>query len=403
MTLTASLRRGLTEVSERTYSLWAAGAALLAGGALVLLLGPRLASDSRTYFDQATLLTTGGLEAFLEGVLGWSYLGIVSAVALARQLFGPAWMAALVGLNLLCLAATGWLFGRLVFRLIDEPWLRLAGLLILPASFDVLLWNRFVCTEPLFTLLLIGAVSLVAAPLNARRWALLGAVLLAMLFWRPTGIVFVAALAFGAALPVLAGAIGGWRRRPSGRLALAAWLALLLAVALAFAAIMRHPGLWPFGALKPQFDYARWSYDLGQVVWGRQETYHSRPEGYLDYLSIALDRWRHAFALWAEGYSPGHRLYNIAYLGPIFALSLLALGQWSAGARGLALPAQGRFVAVAGGAALAFCLLVALLQVEFDWRYRAPVLPVLMITALIGANVVVGRLRGTGPQGPART
>ncbi|MDO9337337.1 MAG: hypothetical protein Q7T61_13120 [Caulobacter sp.] len=390
MSLVRRLMRLPGGLPERSYSLLAAALALAAGGGLVLLIGPQLAPDSRTYFDQATLLTEGGLDPFLEGVLGWPYLAVVATVAAAKGLFGAGWWAAMIGLNLTCLAATGALVGRLVHRLVEGPWLRLAGLMLLPAGFDVLLWNRFVCTEPLFTLLLVGAISLAAERLSVRRGVLLGVLLLAMVAWRPTGLVFVAALGLGAALPGLAWGLQRWRGRPSGRLALAIWLAGLLAIALTFAAIMRHPGLWPFGPLKAQFDYARWSYDLGQVVWGRHETYHPRPHGYLDYLAIALDRCVHAFALWADGHSLVHRLYSLLYLGPLFALTAWALGLWSAGGRGLT-PAQGRFAAVAGGAALAFILLVALLQVEFDWRYRAPVLPVLMVVALVGASALAGR------------
>ncbi|MBI1406231.1 MAG: hypothetical protein GC145_08915 [Caulobacter sp.] len=392
MNLAARLERGLTRVSSRTYSLLCAAIVLLAGLALIAALGMQISADGKTYHDQATLLADKGLGAFLGDVLGWSYLGMVSMVALARLVFGEGWATGMIGLNLVCLTATGALIGRLVHRLIDRPWLRLVGLVALPACFEVLMWTRFVCSEPLFTLLMLAALAIAVGPLTPRRWALLAGLLLAATLWRPTGVVLVAALAFAAVLPVLAATLESWRRQPSGRLALALWLGLLLLVALVFAAIMRHPQLWPFGILKAQFDYARWSYDLGQVVWGRLETYHPKPTGYLDYLSIALARWGQAFALWAQGHSLAHRLYNILYLGPVFALSLWALARWSLGADRMT-AAQARFVSLAGGAALSFCLLVALLQVEFDWRYRAPALPVFMITALIGAGLAMDAIR----------
>lgn len=392
MNLAARLERGLIRIPPRTYSLFCAATALLASLMLVAVLGIQISADGKTYYDQAALLTDKGLGTFLGDVLGWSYLGMVSMVALAKALFGEGWAVAMVALNLACLTATGALFGRLVHRLIDGPWLRLIGLVALPACFEVLMWTRFVCSEPLFTLLMLGALAIAVAPLTPRRWALLAGLLLAASLWRPTGIVLVAAIAFAAALPLLAGALERRRGRPSGLPALTIWLGLLLLIALAFAAIMRHPQLWPFGPLKAQFDYARWSYDLGQVVWGRLETYHPKPTGYLDYLSIALARWGQAFALWAQGHSLAHRLYNILYLGPVFVFSLIALGHWALGADRMT-AAQARFVSLAGAAALSFCLLVALLQVEFDWRYRAPALPVFMITALIGAGLAAGAIR----------
>jgi hypothetical protein len=151
-------------------------------------------------------------------------------------------------------------------------------------------------------------------------------------------------------------------------------------LALAFAWLMQDPARWPFDPLATAFRDTAAAYARGEVVSARPETFHSPPRQLADYLLISADRFVHFFAIDAAAFSRRHTAVGLVFFLPCYVLAAwLAVALWR-GRTGF--PAGERKVFLAAfGALFSYALFHALVQVDFDWRYRLPVLPHLILLA----------------------
>ncbi|HEX8525562.1 hypothetical protein [Allosphingosinicella sp.] len=371
--------------------LFALAAIAICHGAYVLLAGVMVAPDTGIYdfwaqrlidsgFDYAAI--TAEASTRFPAVL---YLLFVTFVALLKLLFGAAWATALVAINLAADAVLGALLVRLVGRTTASPLAGWVALGLYLGCFGIAQWVRFALSDTTFCLLAFLIFSLAAERVlgDARRWG--GVALLAVVgvFYRPTGLVLLPDLGWAAYLS----------RRGSPRIgrtaALLVLAALILGAAAAFAWFMQDPGRWPFDTLSATFRYVAADYALGEVVSARSETYHSPPSALLDYMLISADRFLHFFAPGAAGFSAGHWAAELVFFIPCYALALWLLVALCGGRTAFGDREQRVFLAAAG-AILAYAVFHGLVQVDFDWRYRLPILPHLILLAAGGAADIRG-------------
>jgi hypothetical protein len=371
--------------------LWAAVLAIAAcHGLFALVAGIRMAPDSQAYahwsarliesgFDYPRVIdeASGGFPAILYVLFG-------TLLAAFRLAFGGGWALAVVGLNFVAHVALGLLIVRLAARL-TGPVAAWGALLLFLLCFDLLMWVPFVLSDATFVLIAFTIFTLAAARIlgDARGWLAVMASAAAGIFYRPTGMVLVPDLAWAIYLSKTGRAI---RRGPIA----AALCAALLAGAAAFAWLVQLPARWPFDALAISFRNIAADYALGEVVNARHETYHAPPAALTDYMLISADRFLHFFAIGAAGYSAGHWLAELLFFLPCYALAgRLAIALWRGGT---AFEASERKVFLAAfGALLSYAVFHALVQVDFDWRYRVPVLPHLILLASGGLADLVRR------------
>lgn len=354
-------------------------------GAYVAAVGVGMASDSRAYaywsarlvesgFDFPTLL--GEAQTSFPPVL---YLLFATLLSVLRLIFGSGWAAALVALNFAAHVALGVLIVRLVVRLTASGPAAWGALLLYLGCFDLLVWVPFLLSDATFVFLAFAVFTLAATRIlrDARGWLPVLAPAAAGLFYRPTGIVLLPGLAWAI---YLAKARSGLPRRGP---ALAALAAGMLAAAFLFAWFVQDPGRWPLDALSGAFRATARDYALGEVVSARPETYHSPPRQLWDFLLISADRFAHFFAPGAAGFSRGHWLAALLFFLPCYALALwLVVALWR-GSTAFAAPERKVFLA-ALGAILSYALFHGLVQVDYDWRYRIPILPHLILLAAGG-------------------
>ncbi|HEX6374318.1 MAG TPA: hypothetical protein VFZ91_01205 [Allosphingosinicella sp.] len=370
----------------RPPPLWAA--ALLIGachGAYTLAFGVAMSPDSRAYaywsarlvesgFDYPTLIgeASGGFPALL-------YALFATLLALLRLAFGDGWATALVLLNFAAHVALGLLIVRMAARLTRSGAAAWGALLLYLACFDLLAWVPFVLADATFVLLAFTVFTLAAARIlgDARGWAAVLAPAAAGVFYRPTGMVLIPDLAWAIYLA----------RTPAQRIrrgpALAVLAAGTVALAFAFAWFAQDPGRWPFDALAVSFSNTAAGYALGEVVSARPETYHMPPRELIDFVLISADRLLHFFAIGAASFSVVHWMVELAFFLPCYALAgWLVIGLWRG--RTTFAPAERKVFLAAIGAILSYAIFHALVQVDFDWRYRTPVLPHLILLAAGG-------------------
>ena len=387
-----AIARGLARRPPPALASFLLLASLYAG--YVLVAGIAVAPDSRTYDHFARRLIESGFD--YPAVLGEAstrfpallYTGFVSLVALLQLLFGSAWTTALVVLNVAAGAALGTLIVRLAVKASGSALAGWFALALVLACFDLAQWIAYPLSDPSFACLAFGIFSLAAARIlgTARGWRPIFALAGLAILYRPTGIVLLPDLGWAAYLA---------RRgaRPiAGRVMAAAVVPAVAAGVLLFAWLMQAPARWPFATLGSAFRDVSRDYRLGEVVRARPETYHARPEALIDYLLISADRFAHFFAPTAAGFSAAHNRLELLFFLPAYALAAWLLLQIARGKDGLG-SGQRRVVLAAAGAILAYAVFHGLVQVDYDWRYRLPILPHLILLAAGGAADLVGRVK----------
>jgi hypothetical protein len=370
----------------RPPSPWLAALSIAAGhGAYTLLAGVWMAPDSQAYAYWSARLVDSGFDyptLLAEASVGFPailYALFATLLALCRLAFGDGWAAAAVALNFVAHVALGLLIVRLTVRVTRSAAAAWGALLLYLGCFDLLMWVPFVLSDSTFVLLAFGIFVLAAARIlgDARGWITVLAPAAAGIFYRPTGMVLIPDLVWAIYLSRTGG-------KPIRRWPAAAALTAIVAVgALVFAWLVQDPARWPLDTLSTAFRYVGSDYAQGQVVSGRPETYHGPPAALIDLLLISADRFVHFFAPGAADYSAAHWAAELAFFLPCYALaSWLAVALWR-GRTDFAGPERKVFLA-AFGALLSYALFHALVQVDFDWRYRIPVLPHLILLAAGG-------------------
>jgi len=367
-------------------------AVALLHGAYSLWVGQAMAPDSYAYaywskrlvvsgFDYSALL--GEAESRFPPLL---YGLFVTVLALLRLAFGEHWLTGLFCLNLAAHATLGILLVRLAIRVSDSMFAGWIALLLFVGCYDLTMWVPFALSDTTFVLLSFTMFTLAAARIlgDARRWA--GVILLAVagVFYRPTGLVVLPDLAWAA---YLAG-------QPKAKVPRAAIVMIIgvatIAAAVLFLWLVQDPARWPFDFLSTAFQTVGDGYASGAVVNGRFETYHAPPTSLIDHFLIVADRFIHFFALGAEGTTTGHWIAALAFYVPAYVLAAwLIISLWR-GDNGLTEP-QAKVFLAAGGAIFAYAVFHAFVLLDFDWRYRLPVLPYLILLATGGAADLLRR------------
>jgi hypothetical protein len=357
-------------------------------GGYAVLRGVILASDTATYSRWANELIASGFSigSFLANspVAGTRifYVGFVSVVAILKQLSGENWPVALVLLNILCSAIVGLLVVRLVLGTTNSlraGWVAL-GLHLL--AFEVFGWVPYALSDISFLGLSFGSFILASRMIRSDRthdrWfsatALLVLFPLALLF-RPTGMALVPGL-------VLAAAIALSGSRPVVRALLAVLLCSAIAAMLLTAWIVQEPSRWPTDRLSSAIEAQSREYASGQIVRDRPDTYHSPPVTYLDNVLITADRFMHFFRFTIPAFSWEHNAFNVAFFVPVYLLAGFTL--IGVARHRLALSPGGRSVVLVSAVVVfSYAVFHSLTQVDYDWRYRVPVIPHLVFLAAV--------------------
>jgi hypothetical protein len=124
-------------------------------------------------------------------------------------------------------------------------------------------------------------------------------------------------------------------------------------------------------------------YRSGTVVVGRPETSAGAGEGFLVFFGVFLRRLFAFFAFSAKGFSRAHAIAGTLYFVPLYAAALA--GVVALLVRRAADPQPRETVAWI--ALLAVCCIwvsQALVIIDYDWRYRLPIMPPMLILAALG-------------------
>ena len=369
----------------------------IAYGLWVLRSGVLTGSDTATYSRWADLLIAHrfNLASYLREqsfvVPPVLYIGWIVVVAGLKTVAGASWMSALVALNWLSFGAGSYAVLSTVRRTTASAGSLLLAAFLFAAAGDLLIFIPFVLSDLLFWgmacgVLAAGSALSTADPDHdgergrAMRSAMLGtALVLVALAFRPVGVPL---LVFWAA------ALASWFARGLvDRFAMAIVIvsAGLALVAIAWhAAIMIDAGAWPFGTLPAMLALLAGEYREGVLVYAPESNLVVEPAvTWVGAMRLTMQKLFYFVTPWLPHYSPVHTLMNLAFFVPAYGLTIAAVMN-----RSRLSPAQRRTVVTLVLFLLSVAVFHALLQIEYDHRYRLPVLPALVMLAAIGLESV---------------
>jgi hypothetical protein len=367
-------------MKESRWPLVAAIAVLIVHGCFVLRSGVSLSPDSVEFSRRADLLLANHFNfAAASRAIGTHnlpsgmYMLFIAMVALAKLVAGAKWAAVIVTGNLCFDALTAAILVTLVRLVTRSSAAAMLAILAWLLCFDIVTWVRMPLTDLPFLFVSFAAFVAVVAPYvagrkPARKDVIVAAVLTVIsLLLRPVGFLWLILV------------ITTWLVL-SGRVSRRSWfIAALLVAATVFTAhtlIVRNPERWPVETFARGVRWDARSYRLGEVINGRLETFHAPPSSVVDYAAITADRFVHFFAPEAASFSRGHKILAIAFYVPLFLLAIVAVIA--------ALRREGKTadaVILAAVVVLTVAFWHSLVVIDYDWRYRLPILPHLIFLA----------------------
>ena len=315
--------------------------------------------------------------------LRWTKTIYLALLALARGVSPAHWTLIMVVLNVVASGVVAMLLAEVARRASRSAAGPAIALLFYLASYEVFHWMPFILTDLLYCAVAFVPFYLVARRVlmdgEPRRPLLLAFSLLVAAFTRPPGIVLVPLVIFVELVLV--------ERRVSPRVAAAIILSAAAMALFVRTAVMHDSARWPFRMIRPKIVEFSNREKTGEVVMDRRETFRPPPRTAADHVVIVIDRVVRFFQFTSSAYSRSHNLFNLAWFIPLYALGLIGIID---GLRRDDRRRRSLIIALVVWIGV-FAFFHAMTQLDFDWRFRTPLIPHFILLAACGADVIAGR------------
>lgn len=343
-----------------------------------------ISPDGAQYIQLSNGFLTGDASGtYTSAAVRWTKTLYLLVLALVRVTAGHHWQIVMVTFNVICsglLAVMIVDIARRSARSARSAVAALAALLFYAGCYESLQWMPFIVTDPMFGIIAFVPFAIVARrildPREPARHALLAVSLAVAVFTRPPGVVLIPLVLFVELVLV--------QKRVRPRSATIFIVAAALAAVFVRTAIVYQPDLWPTRFVRPKIEEFSGREKKGEVVYDLKESYRPPPRTPIDHVVIEADRFVRFFQFTTPGYSRAHKLLNSVYFVPLYALALIGL---VTGLR--AEPRRRAFVIALAMWIGIFALFQALTVLDYDWRFRLPVLPQCILLAACGVDAIV--------------
>lgn len=340
-----------------------------------------ISPDGAQYIRLSNGFLTGDTSGtYTSAAVRWTKTLYLLVLALVRVTAGHHWQIVMVAFNVICSGLLAVMIVDIARRSARSTVAALAALLFYAGCYESLQWMSFIVTDPMFGIIAFVPFAIVARrildPCEPARHVLLALSLAVAVFTRPPGVVLIPLVLFVELVLV--------QKRVRPRSATIFIAAAALAAIFVRTAIVYQPALWPTRFVKPKIEEFSGREKKGEVVYDLKESYRPPPRTLIDHVEIEADRFVRFFQFTTSGYSRAHKLLNSIYFVPLYALALIGL---VAGLR--AEPPRRAFVIALAMWIGIFALFQALTVLDYDWRFRLPVLPQCILLAAFGVDAIV--------------
>jgi hypothetical protein len=337
--------------------------------------------DGAQYIQLSNGFLAGDVSGtYTSAAVRWTKTLYLLILALVRATAPHHWQIVMVAFNVICSGLLAVMLVDIARRSARSAAAALAALLFYAVCYETLQWIPFIVTDPMF-----GAVAFVPFAIVARRIldpreparpVLLAVSLAVAVFTRPPGVLLIPLVLFVELVLV--------QKRVRVRSATIFIVAAALAAIFVRTAIVYQPARWPFEFLRPKIEEFSGREKKGEVVYDLKESYRPPPRTPIDHVVIETDRFVRFFQFTTPAYSRTHKLINSIFFVPLYALAIIGL---VAGLR--ADPQRRAFVIALAMWIGVFALFQALTVLDYDWRFRLPVLPQCILLAACGVDAIV--------------
>ena len=338
--------------------------------------------DGALYVQLSNGFLSGNVsETFTSATLRWTKTLYLLILSLARLMAPHDWPAVMVAFNVICSGVLAVMLVDVAKRSMRSALAVLTALLLYAVCYETLQWMPFIVTDPMFGVVAFVPFAIVARrildPREPARPLLLVLSLLIAVLTRPPGVLLIPLVLFVELALV--------QKRVGARSATIFIVASALAAIFVRTAIVYHPAIWPVGFLRPKIEEFAGREKKGEVVYDLKESYRQPPRTPIDHVVIEGDRFVRFFQFTTPGYSRAHQLINVIYFVPLYALVLVGL---LAGLRAGDPRRRAFVIALAMWIGL-FALYQSLTVLDYDWRFRLPILPQCILLATCGVDAIL--------------
>lgn len=376
--LTTVIRRAVTS-RLFVFVLIALAFALASGGHL------RHSPDAKFYLGLSTAVDSGNVSPFVTSKqANFTVIVFPALLAFVRMIFPGHWESIMLGINVLAAAITGMLLVDLVRRVTASVAAAAVALMFYLFGYDIFSWVWWLLTDHIYACFALVVFVLVVRAImdpdelaRSRRLKLLVALAVAVIT-RPVGL-------FVIPLVIAAEWIYVGREEKRSR---ALWIAFASAVVAAFlihAYYFQDMRRWPSDFMRPKLQSYAAREKSGEVVFDRPELSRRPPVTMTDHVVIEIDRFVRFFQVTTSANSRRHNVMQLIYYIPLYLLAIIGVV--------MALRSGDRRRKAVVEVALLWILSMAALSgatvLDYDWRYRLPLMPQLILLAACGVDALL--------------
>lgn len=375
---------------------------LLFHGLYLIHTGVRSCSDGDSYLVGADKLINLEIE-FTELINPIrSYSGFVAIVAFFKIILGETAKYGILGFNLFCDIITALLLILLIKR-VSRHYIPIITVAILYLfSYEIVLWLFYILTDMTFMLFAFLVLFFSFISFSERKkqralllWGVTIFIIFISIYIRPT---FIPLFSFYiiALFVFLTFDISDPIKRSNfiRKFALFSCLSVIVLIFYFAASISDSSSYLSNMLLKVGFDSRYFICELGSpfcegemrgvVVNNRPYTYHKMPVSVIDFVLIIADKFLHFFAVFTRDYSLKHKIFNCLLFLPLYVLALITLYEIFRKKSKLS-PEEWNLAFLSVIFIIIFALFHSITILDYDWRYRLPCIPPLIVLAGIGS------------------
>lgn len=363
------------------------GLTILIWGAYAFRCGIVMSPDSYGYSELADTLVSDNfrISAYRE-VMKFAptsclYMAFISLVAVVKLVAGALWQQAIVMINVFFGALLAVMLADLVYVFTKNKIAVCVTFILYVLNPEIILWSRYVLSDASYMFLnflifyFLARAFMAEGRLKAIYFVITAFVFMVNIFYRPTSIVMAPIFLFAFYLD---------RRKEEMR-----WkrffiffIGIVLLGVLIHAALVNN--VWPLSPGKSKYtDYAVSVYQKGYIIVDRPHTYHPKPATTLDCALMTADKFTSFFYFSDKLFSLKHKIVNYLFFVPLYLLSVLGV---IAVIRTYKERIKKSLVALAVITIFSYGIFHSLTVIDYDWRYRLPVLPYILFLSGLGAD-----------------